>query len=204
MSPEDILHKFDIQEKDVVAIYPYGSRVYGCHNDSSDHDWVIVYKASMLPSGAFRDNAISSEDRSHQAICYSRSGFQSAIDYYDVTALECALLPKEMVIMSKMNFGVRKWVASEMASSFITKASSSWHLALEAMKRDDEQKARKNVYHALRILGFGLQLAETGKILEYGAYNHLRKNVMEDPEFSTNKYMGMRDNFMHTLRSKTV
>jgi len=203
MIPEDVLRHFDISLKDVVAIYPYGSRVYGCHTASSDHDWVIVYRSFLLPSGAFRDNAISSEDLSHQAICYSRSGFQSAIDSYDITALECAFLPPEQRILSRMDFGVRKWRSEDMASAVISKASASWHLATEAIKDMDKERARKNIYHALRILGFGIQMAETGRIADYSAYNYLRSSIM-DEEFTIKKYVGMRNNMMEHLREKAL
>jgi hypothetical protein len=203
MRPEMILEQFDIPIKDVVAIYPYGSRVYGCHTDASDHDWVIVYKSYILPSGAFKDNAISSPDRSHQAICFSRTGFQSAIDSYDITALECAFIPEEKHLFSKMKFGIRKWNGSEMASSIIIKASASWHLAKTAIEDMDVEKARKNVYHALRILGFGLQMAETGRIADYSAFNHLHNAIIHRSDFKIRDYMGLRDNFMRTLRDKT-
>lgn len=202
MTAENVLQHFDIPIKDVVAIYPYGSRIYGCHTDASDHDWVVVYKSYLLPSGAFKDNAISSDDCSHQAICFSRTGFQSALDSYEITALECAFLPKEMHILSKMDFGVRKWNKNDMASAIITKASASWHLAKTAIEDMDIDKAKKNVYHALRILGFGLQMAENGHIADYSAFNHLHDAIFHRNDFKMREYIGMRDNFMATLREK--
>lgn len=202
MTAEQVLQHFDIPLKDVVAVFPYGSRIYGCHTDTSDHDWVVVYKSYLLPSGAFKDNAISSDDRSHQAICFSRTGFQAALDSYEITALECAFLPEEKRLLSKMKFDVRKWNKSEMASAIITKASASWHLAKTAIEDMDIDKARKNVYHALRILGFGLQMAETGRIADYSAFNHLRDAILHRSDFKVRDYIGMRDNFMTTLRNK--
>lgn len=204
MTPEFILRQFDIPQKDVVAIYPYGSRVYGCHTNTSDHDWVIVYRSYLLPSGAFKDNAISSDDRSHQAVCFSRTGFQAAIDAYEITALECAFLPKDQRILSTMNFDIRKWEPKEMAAAIISKASASWHLAVEAIRDMDEEKARKNIYHALRILGFGVQMAEMGRIADYSAYNHLRNAILHESDFTIKRYIGMRDSFMANLREKTL
>lgn len=203
MTSEFILKQFDILEKDVVAIYPYGSRVYGCHDKGSDHDWVIVHKSYLLPSGAFKDNAISSDDRTHQAICFSRAGFRSAIDYYDITALECIFLPNEMKLMSKMVFDIRKMDKSDMANAIISKASASWHLAKNAIKDMDVEKAKKNVYHALRILGFGIQIAETDGIADYSAANHLQKAILKGDGFKMKEYVGMRDGLISTLKNKT-
>lgn len=201
MTSEKILEQFDIPIKDVVAIYPYGSRVYGCHTNASDHDWVIVYKSYLLPSGAFKDNAISSEDRSHQAICFSRTGFQAAIDSYEITALECAFLPREKCVLSSLKFSVRKWNTSDMCAAIISKSSASWHLAHTADM--DIDKARKNIYHALRILGFGLQMAETGTITDYSAYNHLQNDIIHGDDFSIKKYLGLRNTLMADIREKT-
>ena len=67
MTKEQILDTFNITD-DVLAIYPYGSIVYGNNTVDSDTDYIIVMKASTLPSGAFKQNAISSKDRKIQAI----------------------------------------------------------------------------------------------------------------------------------------
>lgn len=194
-----ILDQFDIALESVVAIYPYGSRVYGSHTEESDHDWIIVYKSSLLPSGAFRDNAISSEDRSHQAVCYSRSGFRNAIDTYDIVALECAFLPEDVVLLQKMSFPIRKWVPKEMASSVIAKASASWHMAMKGS--DDDERTRKNVYHALRILEFGAQMAMFGRINEFSSAIGIKNSVMNDEAFHASNYIGTFNNALYHLRT---
>lgn len=202
ITAEFILQQFDIPAELVVNIYPYGSRVYGCHHEGSDHDWVIVYKAAMLPNGAFKNNAISSPDRKHQAICYSRSGFRSAIDYYDITALECMFLRPDKVILNKMNFAVRQWDPKAMVSEVITKSSTSWHAAMMSFHTyHDEERAKKGVYHALRILGFGLQMTETGAITDYGAYNDLRQEIEQDSSFVPKKYHSLRYDLMELLKN---
>ena len=204
ITAEFILQQFDIPTELVVNIYQYGSRVYGCHNEESDHDWVIVYKASMMPNGSFKNNAISSPDRKHQAICFSRSGFQSSIDYYDITALECMFLRPDQVIRNDMKFAIRKWDPKAMASELITKSSTSWHRGITDFHvYHDEEKGKKNVHHALRILGFGIQMAETGNISDYSAYNDLRRSIEADQDFTPKKYLQQRDAMMSELRLKT-
>lgn len=189
-SPKEILDKFDIALSDILCVYPYGSRVYGNHVDDSDHDWVIVYRSSLLPSGAFRDNAISSDHlKTHQAVCYSRSGFRNAIDIYDIVALECIFLPNGFALMENMKFPIRKWVPREMASAIITKASASWHLA--KMYSDDDERTKRNVYHALRILKFGEQMAETGRITDFSSTNDLKRQIMDDNDFHRDKYLSL-------------
>ena len=76
---EEILKALKIEE-DVLAIFPYGSRVYGTATESSDHDYIIVTKGAFLKSGGFRQNAISSSDWKIQGVLFSRSGFIDAIN----------------------------------------------------------------------------------------------------------------------------
>ena len=198
-SPKEILDKFDIGLSQVVCIYPYGSRVYGSHGPDSDHDWIIVYKSSLLPSGAFRDNAISSdENKSHQAVCYSRSGFRNAIDTYDIVALECAFLSAGSPLMESMKFPIRKWVPKEMVAAVITKASASWHLA--KMHSDDDERTKKNAYHALRVLKFGEQMAEFGRIIDFSATNQLRQEIGGDETFFRDKYLSMFNDSLSRMR----
>ncbi len=96
MTKEQILDTFNITD-DVLAIYPYGSIVYGNNTVDSDTDYIIVMKASTLPSGAFKQNAISSKDRKIQAILYSRGGFMDAINNYEIGAMECLSLPEDKI-----------------------------------------------------------------------------------------------------------
>lgn len=198
LTPAQILDRFGIPLESIACVYPYGSYVYGANNEFSDRDWIVVYRSSMLPSGSFRDNAISSVDRSHQAVCYSRSGFRNAIDTYDIVALECAFLPREMVMLETMSFPVRKWVPKDMAKAIISKASSSWHMAMKGS--EDDERTRKNAYHAIRILKFGQQMAEHARIVDFSVANELRSQIMEDEGFDGRKYMSIFNGEMDKLR----
>ena len=81
---EEICTELHLDINDIWNIYPYGSRVYLSHDEYSDYDYIIVYKKSILPSGSFKDNAISSRDKEIQGSCYSRGGFLDAINNYQM------------------------------------------------------------------------------------------------------------------------
>ena len=51
----EIINSLKIEE-DILAIYPYGSRVYGTASEVSDYDYIIVTKGAFLKSGAFKQN----------------------------------------------------------------------------------------------------------------------------------------------------
>jgi hypothetical protein len=179
MTAEEICEALDLDYTKVLNVYPYGSKIYGTDDEYSDSDHIIVFKSSLLPSGAFKDNAISSNDREIQGVCYSRSGFIDAINNYDITALECIFLPEDKVIQKKMNFGITKYNEKEFAKKIITKASSSWHFAILANKDDNVESCAKNVFHALRILDFGIQIKEHQKIVNYSSMNEIKDKIYD-------------------------
>ena len=55
LTASSILESLKITE-DVLAIFPYGSRIYGTANLDSDYDFIIVTKSAFLKNGAFKQN----------------------------------------------------------------------------------------------------------------------------------------------------
>lgn len=191
---EEICEKLNIDYSKILNIYPYGSRVYGTDDEYSDSDYIIVYKSSLLPSGSFRDNAISSDDGEIQGTCYSRGGFIDAINKYEMSALECVFLPEDKVIQRKMLFGVSKYYEPEFIKNVISKASSSWHFAVLSQKDENFEYAMKNVFHALRILDFGIQIKKNKRIIDYSSMNEIKKKI--DSEYNTFDVYDYYDMFM--------
>lgn len=201
MTKEYILKELDITDE-VLAIFPYGSRVYGTANASSDHDYIIVMKRGVLSNGAFRNNAISNNDRSIQGVVYSRGGFIDAINNYEIGALECLSLDSKDVIIKKWPFKVSVWDEDRMVKKVILKASNSRHTADQQCKNGNKIIGRRGMFHALRILNFGLQLKEHQKIIDFGACNKMyeeMKKVKED-DFDTRDYYGEFDDLLERLR----
>ena len=171
MNAEEICKELRIDHSKILNIYAYGSVVYGTNVEYSDKDYIIVYKSAFLPSGSFKDNAISSYDRNIQGVCYSRTGFKDAINNYEIGALECLYLPNEFIIQNKMNFSITKFDEKIFSKKIISKASSSWHLSTLADKDGNTPFVMKNIFHALRILDFAIQIKEHGKIINFSSMN---------------------------------
>ena len=149
MKAEQICEKLRLDHSKVLNIYPYGSKIYGTDDEYSDSDYIIVFKSSLLPSGAFKDNAISSFDREIQGSCYSRSGFIDAINNYEISALECIFLPEDKIVQKKMNFSITKYYEKELVKKIITKASSSWYFATLAFRDEHIESSIKNTFHEI-------------------------------------------------------
>ena len=203
---EIILSQLNI-DGEVIAIYPYGSRVYGTAEDNSDHDYIIVMKAGLLPSGAYRDNAISNADWTIQGVVYSRTGFKNAINNYEIGALECIFLPEDKIIYMDEKwvpyFKVTNWNEKAMAKAIIRKASDSRHYANMASKNGDKERGIKSMYHAFRILRFGLQLKEHQRIIDFAECNDMYNEFMaiEPENFDSRDYFDKFDELVKELRS---
>ncbi len=200
MDAKEVIEKLGLDDKDIINVYPYGSRVYGTATEKSDYDFIVVYKSAFLPNGAFRNNAISSEDRTIQGVCYSRSGFQDALNNYEIGAIECMFLPDEMVLRQVWPFKNHKWDKKEMSRKIITKASDSWHNAKMRLSDDDLETSKKGLWHSLRILLFGIQLKEHCKIVDFSGANFLRESIFDDNDFNIKKWISYRDELMDKLR----
>lgn len=197
-----ILKSLNIDEP-VLNIYRYGSRVYGTADQNSDHDYIIVTRGAMLKSGAFKQNAISSENRNIQGILYSRSGFTDAINNYDISALECLSLHSDDVLMNTWSFGIQRWDNKVMFKKIISKVSASWHTADMQARDGFKGRAKKGIFHALRILYFALQLKKNQRIDDFVCVNWIWEDfrITEDEEFDTRDYLRQRDELMGQLRS---
>lgn len=201
MDAQEIVEELGLEYDKILNIYPYGSTVYGNNNEESDHDFIIVYKSALLPSGAFRDNAISNEDYTIQAVCYSRTGFQDAINNYEIGALECLFLPEDKVIQQRWTFTLQKFEIKQFAKKIIEKVSSSWHIARQQCIDGDTEYAKKGVFHALRILYFAIQIKQNNAITDYSACNELKSVILNDEDFKAKNYIQLRDELMEILKS---
>ncbi len=194
LSADEILEALQITE-DVLAVYPYGSRVYGTAREDSDHDFIVVLKRGMLEGGAFRQNAISDDSGRIQGVLYSRGGFIDAINNYEIGALECLSLPADQVLFCKWPFKVSNWHQKTMIKKVITKASASRHIADLQAKSGFKDRAKKGMFHALRILHFGQQLKAYQKIVDFSVCNELYVEFqgVEDDNFDTRNYYEVFD-----------
>tara|TARA_R110000868_G_scaffold76573_2_gene220078 strand:- start:18068 stop:18679 length:612 start_codon:yes stop_codon:yes gene_type:complete len=203
MTEEHILRELNITD-DVLAIFPYGSQVYGTANAESDSDFIIVMKSSMLKDGSFRSSSPKTNtDRTIQGVVYSRGGFANAVNDYDIAAHECLSLDEDKVIKNKWKFKVNNWNEKEMVKKVITKASASRHVADQQAKSFNKDRAKKGMFHALRILHFGLQLKEHGKIVNFGVCNDLYREFdkIALDDFDTRDYYKEFDDLLVNLRA---
>lgn len=175
MNSQDIQYLKNIVLKDdnVIALYDYGSTVYGTRNEQSDIDVIMVVQD------------LSQQDTQHilekymDVNLFSKEQFQEQINLHEITPLECIFLPDKFIWKKhewKFNLSL-----PQLRTAISAKSSNSW---VKAKKKFIVEKdfnpyiGKKSAWHTLRILDFGTQIAKEGKITDFSQTNALLTEIL--------------------------
>jgi len=186
---------FGLREHEVLFI-PYGSKVYGTAGKDSDDDYIAIVPANRKATTGeeyWRDNV--------NIHIYNRNHFQDQLNRHKIHALEAYYLPDGQVA-KQFSFtldvkALRHEVCAKASNSFV-KAKKK----LEVEK--DFYIGWKSLFHSLRILNFGKQIAAYGNIQDYGAANkywfEIRDAQQYDWQYFKDKYQPVYNNLATEFR----
>jgi hypothetical protein len=187
----DELIKAGVQDTDysidnLLNLYPYGSRVYGCAGPQSDYDMIAVYN-SVKDKTEFSGQIV-------HVTAYSQTKFKKILIEHEISAIECVSLPEHMVLMAKNKYELSLSL-SQLRKAISEKASHSYVKAkkkLTVEKDLDPYRGKKSLFHALRVIKFGCQIAKYGKIIDYADANSYWSDIVlnecNDWQFYNSKY----------------
>lgn len=164
-----------IKNDDFLCVYPYGSRVYGCNLDG-DEDLVIIMDTEE------KRHEIQYPLGDRDMSFYTKTTFQEMLVNHDIIALECFFLPqnvKQKEITSfdfELDLEKLRHSVSHVSSNSFVKAKKK--LTIE--KDFSPYIGRKSLFHSLRILMFGIQIAKFGKIIDYSEANYLWDEIINN------------------------
>ncbi len=161
-----------IPNEQVLNVYQYGSRVYGTSTDRSDWDFVVIVNHKTV------EEFLSEPINVH---FYTVAEFQAQLAAHEISALECLFLPAPYVWKEQHRFEVNL-VPTQLRHSLPAKSSNSWvkckkKLTLE--KDYDLHTGRKSLFHAFRIIHYGIQLCQFGRITDYTAANAIYEEICQ-------------------------
>eukprot|EP01012_Entosiphon_sulcatum_P058989 TRINITY_DN83247_c0_g1_i1.p1 TRINITY_DN83247_c0_g1~~TRINITY_DN83247_c0_g1_i1.p1 ORF type:complete len:619 (+),score=84.21 TRINITY_DN83247_c0_g1_i1:25-1881(+) len=177
---------------ETIAVYLFGSRVYGCHGPDSDFDFVAIVldekfarvalairTASGIAEGGFDSGAeeavvlSGTGETPFDVTVHSMRHFRQLLDQQDVRAFECVCLPPGPFVLHEMLHFEWRVELPVLRTSLSRWANNSWskgHKKL-SFEAHAELVGMKSLFHALRIMAFGLQLARDGRITDYSVAN---------------------------------
>ena len=163
-----------------INVYCYGSIVYGTFIDGvSDRDFIVVVPDEMeeLDEQQFEyDNC--------QYTVHAAKNWQVMLDRCDVDAIECYFLPEQFICKETVVF-IADITKEKIRNSFSHVASNSFvkcKKKLEVEESYDPKTGKKSLWHSLRIVDFGIQMLEHGKIINYASMNHLYDEIVKSEE----------------------
>lgn len=164
----------EIKEKyNAIAVFPYGSSVYK-NKKPSDLDFIIVSDTPYFQD-KFEIDGIDIEVSN-----YSKEEFLKNLASHDISVLECLYINHEKKYVDPSfsleldRFSLNKSVLRESISQ---KSSNSYVKAKKKLILEDDfdlNVSLKSLWHSLRMVEFGIQLAKEGKII--------------NPQFSNDTY----------------
>lgn len=180
----------------ILGIFPYGSQVYGTTDENSDTDLIQVV-----------DKAPRSETQFHlpgiDITVWTADEFQRLLQEHDPSALECWFLPNDKVIRTdefEFQFDLD---LGRLRRSFSAKASNSWVKAKKKMEIHGKFRIGiKSLFHSLRLLRFGIQIAKFGKLLHYNEENLVWKTIVEQGFTSWQPYKDHWQEYYNRLHSE--
>lgn len=158
-----------LNDDNVCAIYPLGSRVYGSYTDDSDYDYILICHEFF-------------HSKDINVHVYTIEQYKQALNNHEIQALECYFIDDNLIVKYLDNTfdGLFNLDKSKLRISISTISSNSW---VKGKKKliiagdYDPYLAIKSIFHSLRILDFGIQIGSTGSIINYGSMNWLLEDL---------------------------
>lgn len=177
----EIISRTKVNQSDLIAVFPYGSRVYGNARKNSDYDFIVV--TTKKTNEQYSDKLININ-------YYTPEEHQKRLTDHEISALECFFLPQSQILFDvfhplNVNPRIKPFTftldVNILRHSLSAKSSNSWVKSkkkLTVEKDYDLDLGRKSLFHSFRIIDYGKQIAEYGKIVDYGSCNDLFKEIM--------------------------
>jgi hypothetical protein len=187
---------------DCYAAYRYGSRVYGTATIESDWDYIVVKEGAG-------DGEMSVGNIDYK--CMSPAKFQELLDEHNISALECLFIPDEHIIVAPPVPWKFKLDKKKLRASISAKSNHSWVKAKKKFAspydwaEGERHRGKKSLYHSMRIISFGIQIAAYGKITKYDILHDPFMDIMTDPSVEWDNYQKkwkpMYNNIMTKFRA---
>jgi len=223
ISPEELYDKLteygmeDIDDNDerfgnllkhVITMFYYGSSVYGTLTDKSDTDIVAIVDdeidLSEFTNGIWEYHL---DNIDYQFI--NESTFIEMVKNHHIVALEMFWLPQDKIIKGDVKkyeqyFKLDKWKLRQVISGIASNAFAKAHKKMTVEKDYDLYRGQKSLFHSIRVMLFGIQIAKYGKIEDYQEANKYWKMIYTMQDSPWQVYKETFKPIINTIRSELV
>ena len=167
---EQILeHKYNITSDKILGVCEFGSATYGTQTEKSDYDFVAIVDMD--------DGYIQFESPDVDIHIMSKHHYLSKLESHDIMALEVHFNPSPLK-KYEVDFTINKVKLRHKISAVV---SNSWVKAKKKvnLENEDTWTGYKSLFHSIRILDFGIQMAAHGQIVDYKCSTHVWDEILE-------------------------
>jgi DNA polymerase III epsilon subunit-like protein len=186
-----LLSRLRLKEEEVRCVYLRGSRAVGYANtrrDGHPSDWDFVMVT--------RYHGASQEDvhlcyGALEAVLYDEQTFARLLRDCSIWALECIFARRDCILKEEIDFRAlfavyreqtpRGILHSKLRRSVSFESGRKWSKAKRQLQAGDQHSGRKQMFIALRFLGYGIELARTGAIVDLSSANDIWTRLLADP-----------------------
>ena len=161
----------NIEDDNILNCYKFGSHVYGTQNEFSDEDFICVVKKPV----------ISDNNNIH---FYTIEMFQTLLNNCEIQMLECYFLDKSFILKETITFNFELNL-SKLRTSISTITSNSFVKGKKKLIVSGDYDLNiglKSIFHSLRILDFGIQIASKSLIYDYRSMNYILEDIYKISE----------------------
>jgi len=180
---EEIIAVAGVEPRKIRNIYIFGSRVYGLHTVNSDYDAIVTATSMYVNHEIFEGD--------YNIHITTPDSFEDKLRQHDVHCLECIFAPDEARIHITTNyrdaFRLNKMKLKKM---LLTQSAAAWAKSRRRIEQGNIMGGAKSIFHSLRILKFGVQILEHGRIIDFEAANKLWYKIEGFDEFEWIEYKG--------------
>lgn len=162
----------------VLKIMKFGSIIYGTETPKSDIDYIVI----VTDDYEMIDRQIKTDKEDFSF--YRESEWLTMIENYEIRCLETEFCCwTHDWVKGNPYYCYMSLDYDKVRKSISKTASNSWVKCKKkyTVEKDyDPYKAKKSLFHSLRILMFGIQIMRHGMILSFKEANYLHKEIVED------------------------
>ena len=170
------LEKISLDTDEVLNVFVYGSRVYGTNTLESDWDLLIIINNDSLfiPDQLLINN--------QDLTIISLQQIKIDISNNNIQRLELLWAPPPSILINKINlldFFVLDLNALRISVATVSTKCLAYAKILW-LRENDIKKGKKNLFHCIRYVCFGIQIAINGMITNYTEANQYFNQIFED------------------------